>query len=99
VVPAGEQLVNRTPARVVLDLHSYRPGRHADQIDAPVHVVVAENDRLLPLAATERLLDHLPDPHVHRIPARHFDVHHEPWFEPVVDEQVAFLADATSPDP
>lgn len=99
VVPAGEQLVNRTPARVVLDLHSYRPGRHADQIDAPVHVVVAENDRLLPLAATERLLDHLPDPYVHRVPARHFDVHHEPWFEPVVDEQVAFLADAISPDP
>lgn len=98
VVPENETLVNRTPARVALDLSGYRPGRGADEIAAPVHVVVAERDRLLPLSPTERLLERLENPSVHRIAAGHFDVHHDPWFGPVVDEQVAFLSAASSVD-
>ncbi|UTF52280.1 hypothetical protein [Natronosalvus rutilus] len=98
VLPKGEVLVNRTPARVVLDLPFYRPVEEADRIAAPVHVVVAEEERLLPLEPTERLLDRLTDPSVHRIPARHFDVHHDPWFEPVVAEQVTFLSDTLAVD-
>jgi pimeloyl-ACP methyl ester carboxylesterase len=90
--------INRTPARVVLDLPSYRPGRSADAIDAPVHVVVAEEDRLLPPGPTERLIRRLSDPSVDRVPAGHFDVHGDPWFEPVVNEQVAFLTEAVTID-
>jgi hypothetical protein len=64
-----------------------------------VHVVVAEEDRLLPRGPTERVLDRLGEPSVHRVPAAHFDVHRDPWFEPVVEEQVAFLTKVLGVDP
>jgi len=64
----------------------------------PVHVVVGEEDRLLPPGPTERTIDRLADPSVHRVPAGHFDVHDDPWFEPVVEEQVAFLTEALDVD-
>lgn len=94
LVPDEATVINRTPARVVLDLPTYRPGTRVDEIDTPVHVVVAEADRLLPAEPTERTIERLPDPSVHRVPAGHFDVHLEPWFEPIVDEQVSFLTEA-----
>ena len=99
LVPDGVELVNRTPARVVFDLPFHRPGRETDGIGVPVHVVVAEADRLLPPEPTERLIDRLAEPSVHRVPAPHFEVHRDPWFEPIVDRQVAFLTEALSDDP
>lgn len=93
LVPEGVELVNRTPARVILDLMSFRPGRHAADVDVPVHVVVAGEDRLLPHGPTERVVDELDDPSVHRVGAAHFEVHYAPWFEAVVTEQVAFLTE------
>jgi len=98
LVPDGEEPVNSTPARIVLDLPFYRPGRRADEVDVPVHVVVAEEDRLLPRGPTERAIDRLADPSVHRVSTGHFGVHYDPWFEPVVEEQVAFLSDALAVD-
>lgn len=99
LVPEDEELVNRTPARVALDLPFFRPIRRAGELDVPVHVVVAEEDRLLPPDPTVRLIDRLAEPSVHRVSSGHFDVHRDPWFEPVVDEQVAFLTDALDVDP
>ena len=99
LVSEGTELVNRTPARVVLDLPFYRPGRDVEEVDVPVHVVVAEEDRLLPQGPTDRLLDRLGEPSVHRVPATHFEVHRGPWFEPVVEAQVEFLTDVLAPDP
>lgn len=91
LAPEGAAPVNRTPARVVLDMLFYRPGREVGALDVPLHVVVAEEDRLLPLGPIEGLVDRLAAPSVHRVPAGHFDGFHEPWFEPVVEAQVAFL--------
>ncbi|MFB6104815.1 MAG: alpha/beta hydrolase [Halobacteriaceae archaeon] len=82
---------NRTPARVVLALPFYRPGTHAADIEVPVHVTVAEEDRLLPHDPTERTIAALAAPSVHRVPVAHFDVHRDPWVESVATEQVTFL--------
>ena len=98
LVPEGDEPVNSTPARVVLDMPFFRPGRRADEVDVPVHVVVAEEDRLLPRGPTERVVERLGDPSVHRVPTGHFDVHYDPWFEPVVEEQVAFLSEVLDVD-
>ncbi len=91
LVPEGATVVNRMPARVVLDLPRYRPGLGANTIDVPVHVVIATEDRLLPIEPMEGLLDTLPDATVHRVDTAHFGVHTDPWFDPVVEPQVAFL--------
>ena len=94
LVPEGVEVVNRMPARVLLDLPFHRPGVPAGDVEVPVHVVIAEGDRLLPLGPTERLVDRLPDASVHRVPTGHFGPHSDPWFDEVVERQVAFLGEA-----
>jgi pimeloyl-ACP methyl ester carboxylesterase len=94
LVPPDTTVVNRMPARVVLDLPRYRPGIQPEDIDVPVHVVIAQDDRLLPLEPMETLLDRLPDARVNRVETGHFGVHTPPFFEPVVEKQVRFLTTA-----
>lgn len=65
----------------------------ADEIDVPVHVVVAEENHLVPPGPTQRVIDRLPDPRVHRVPSGHFEVHFDSWFEPVLQAQAPFLTD------
>ena len=91
MVPDGADVVNRAPARVILDLPSYRPGLEVGDIDIPVHIVVAEEDRLVPRGPTEKTVDRLSDPSVHRVSAGHLEVHVDPWVEGVLEEQVDFL--------
>ncbi len=91
LVPSDERFVNRTPARIVLPLALYRPGRHAHRIEAPVHVVLAGEDRLLPVGATRRVVETLDAPSVHRVPTDHFGVYQGPWRSPILDRQAAFL--------
>jgi len=94
IVPEGVGVVNRMPARVVLDLPFHRPGLHAGDIQVPVHLVIAEGDRLLPIEPMERLLEGLPTPSVHRVDAGHFDAMVEPLVEDVAERQVRFLTGA-----
>lgn len=91
MVPDGAEVVNRAPARVVLDLPTYRPGLGVGDIDVPVHIVVAEEDRLLPRGPTEKTVERLADPSVHRLSVGHLDVHVDPWVEEVLEEQREFL--------
>lgn len=95
LVPEAETMVNRTPARVVVELPFYRPGHRAADIDVPVHVVIAVRDAILPVEATERVVERLRGATVHRVPAGHFAVYQQPWRKPVVEEQVGFLVRAT----
>ena len=97
IVPEGTPVVNRMPARVVLDLPFYRPGVGVD-LDVPVHLVIAEEDRLLPVEPMAALAERLPDAIVHRIDGAHFDAFLDPWFDDVVERQVAFLREALLAD-
>ncbi|MDZ7701453.1 MAG: alpha/beta hydrolase [Halobacteriales archaeon] len=94
LVPDGATVVNRMPARVVLDLPFHRPGVEAKGVDVPVQIVIGEEDRLLPIGPMERLAERLPDATVHRVPAGHFGPQTEPWVGEVVERQVTFLTDA-----
>lgn len=91
LVPDGATIVNRMPARVVLDLPRYRPGLAAEDVDVPVQVVIARDDQLLPREPMERTVDHLPDASVYHVDTGHFGVYSPPWFEAVADQQVSFL--------
>lgn len=92
IVPPEADLVNKMPARFVLELPFYRPGTDAREIDVPVHVAIAERDRLLPIEPMERLVDRLSSVDVQHIDGGHFDAYHSPQFENVVERQVEFLA-------
>ena len=93
IVPASAPVENRMPARVVLDLPFYRPGVGVD-LDVPFHLVIAEEDRLLPVGPMAALAERLPDATVHHIDGAHFDAYLDPWFDDVVERQVGFLREA-----
>lgn len=96
LVPDERSWANRTPARVVLELLRERPAARADEVDCPAHVVLAEEDRLLPPGATERAIRRLPEARVQRLPVGHFDVYRDPWRERVLEAQARFLREELS---
>jgi alpha-beta hydrolase superfamily lysophospholipase len=93
LVPEGAEVIKRMPARVILDLPFHRPGV-GGELDVPVHVVIATEDRLLPIGPMERFVEETPSARAHRVETAHFGVHTDPWFEAVVERQVAFLTEA-----
>ena len=53
LVPPGSTWQNRAPARVLFQMFRYRPLRDAAKIEAPVLMVAAEDDSLIPVASVE----------------------------------------------
>ena len=91
IVPEDTDWENACPARIGLQVLRYRPRRRANDVDCPVFLGIATEDRLCPPRATARLAAALEDATVVRIEAGHFDVYSGPAFERLVTEEVDFL--------
>lgn len=87
---------NRVAASILLSLAGYRPVEHADDVDAPVFVVQATEDDLIPQSSVDRLIEQLPDVEVLQLDVGHFDVYSGEEFEEVVEAESDFLADELS---
>lgn len=79
------------PARIVLRLGLDRPAQRADRITCPLLVCVCDDDRIAPARPAVRVAERAIRGELRRYPIGHFDVFTDPWFEPVVADQVAFL--------
>lgn len=91
IVPDDAPWDNAIPARLMLTLPLYRPGRDAAGIRCPVHVTYAEQDSLIPVGAVARVVGRLRDVEAHRESYGHFDVYDGPEFDAAVASQTAFL--------
>lgn len=91
LVPDEEEWSNRCPARVVLTTMVDRPIAKADRIQAPVLVVEAEEDRVLPSTPVRRLVDELAEVEHEEYPIRHFEAYQGKAFERIVERERAFL--------
>lgn len=69
----------------------YRPVSVAADVDCLVFVTVAEDDRIVPPSAAERLADRLDHVEVLGLDCGHFDPYEGDTFERVVEEQAGFL--------
>jgi pimeloyl-ACP methyl ester carboxylesterase len=79
------------PARILLTLLAYRPIWTARRIQAPVLMIVAEHDSLIPFAATRKTAARIAHCQFEALPIGHFDLFEGPWFEKSIALQVAFL--------
>ena len=89
--PPGSTWRNEAAARVALRVGTYRPGRGAGRIAAPILYVLAEDDEITPPRFAEAAADRAPRAEVLRYPGGHFDLYAGSGFERVIGDQVQFL--------
>ncbi|GGF11891.1 alpha/beta hydrolase [Williamsia phyllosphaerae] len=82
---------NDVPARVVLRVPLYSPGRHLDRILAPTLVQLATGDDVTPYAKAKRIVNRIPNGEVLSYDISHFEPYLDPHFEGIVTDQIAFL--------
>lgn len=91
ITPPGSRHVNLVNAGVTLEILRWRPGRRAARIRCPILVQVAERDLDVPTAPAMRAAKAAPRGELRTYDCGHFGVYREPWFEPVVSDQITFL--------
>lgn len=93
MIPEDErsQWPNRTAARVLAKIPFIRPITAASDIDAPVFVLQATDDEIVPSGSVDRLVDAVDDVRRVRVPAGHFEVLAGAVSSEIADEQARFL--------
>jgi fermentation-respiration switch protein FrsA (DUF1100 family) len=92
IVPPGSSWQNRAPARVLFQMFRYRPLRDAAKIEAPVLMVAAEEDSLIPIASVEAASKQVPDCELVILPGTgHFEPYTGEVFERVAEREAGFL--------
>ena len=91
LIPPGAVWQETVPARILLAILTYRPIHVLRRIQAPVLIVAAEQDSLIPFAATRRTAARIARCQFEALPISHFDLYEGPWFEKSISLQVAFL--------
>jgi dienelactone hydrolase len=91
LVPEGVPFTNAVAARVAMRVPTYRPGRAAAKVAAPILFCVCDGDSVAPARATLRHAARAPQGEVIRYPIGHFEIYRGENFERAVADQVAFL--------
>jgi pimeloyl-ACP methyl ester carboxylesterase len=91
LIPPGTVWQETVPARILLAILVYRPVRVVRRIRAPVLIIAAEQDTLIPLTATRRTAARIARCQFELLPVGHFDLFEGPWFERSIALQIAFL--------
>lgn len=84
---------NDVPARIALEIPFDAPGRKASQIQCPILFCVCDTDTVAPAKATLRHAAQASRGEIRRYPVGHFDIYVGEYFERVVADQLAFLAE------
>jgi len=92
LVPPDSTWQNRAPARVLFQMPRYRPLRDAARIEAPVLMVAAEDDSLIPIAGVTAASEKIPGCELVILPGTgHFEPYTGEVFERVVEREAEFL--------
>lgn len=97
LVPEGGTFVNRTPARALLRIVRYRPGRKAKRVQVPILFCVSSTDSVAPAGPTLKYARQAPRGLVKTYEAGHFDFYTGEPFEELVADQTDFLVDHLVP--
>lgn len=91
LIPPGFDWVNQVTARSVPRLVTYRPGRAAGKVRAPILFCVSDRDTVTPSARTLTLVSRAPRGDVRTYAAGHFDFYVGECFDALVADQTTFL--------
>ena len=82
---------NEVAPRGLLDMMTYRPGKYAERVQAPLLVCIGELDRETQGVTTEPIARRAPRGELRSYPVAHFDIYRPDIRQRVVADQVAFL--------
>jgi dienelactone hydrolase len=97
LIPDGATFVNEAAARVIPTIATYRPGRAAKRIVAPILFCVSNTDTVTPPAQTLGYARTAPRGEIKTYDAGHFDFYLGDAFEALVADQVEFLTRHLAP--
>lgn len=86
-------------ARILLQIWRYSPGRTVSGIDCPALVQIMTEDAVTPASVALRAAKKIRRATIRSYAGGHFAPYVEPFFTPVVNDQLAFLADAVPVTP
>lgn len=78
------------PARIVLQMRADRTVHRAHLVTCPLLVCVCEHDVIAPPQPAITVAQRAPRGQLRRYPIGHFDLFHNPWFDRVINDQIAF---------
>ncbi len=99
LVPEGMPFTNGVAARVGMRIPTYRPGRAAKDVSAPILFCVCDEDSVAPARTTLRHAARAPRGEVIRYPIGHFEIYRGEAFDRAVADQVGFLQRHLPPGP
>ncbi len=91
LVPEDTVWENRCPARILLQIPTYRPIRYASGINCPVLIVYGEKDSLIPAGHVRKTARKIKNCHTVARPTGHFDLYYGKEFEEIVKIEGDFL--------
>lgn len=91
IVPKDTQWDNAVPARIVATIGLYRPTAVAHKIKSDTFVLGAENDSLIPIAATRKMAKKIKLSQYVELQCGHFDLFHEPYKSQILECHTLFL--------
>ena len=98
LVPPGNEARNQVAARVFLTLPLYEPGQRAGEIQAPVLIIGAERDGLIPIKGVREVAQRLRQGEYVELPgADHFAPYTGALFDQVSGRQLAFFKKVLMP--
>ena len=92
LVPGDSDWRNEAPARVIFQFRRYKPLDRAERITAPVLLVAAEDDSLVPIATVDDAAEKIPScEYVRLANTGHFEPYLGEVFERVSTLEADFL--------
>ncbi len=91
LIPDGAAWTNRVLSRSFLQVPLYSPRRGACRISAPVLMVTARHDSVVPASAAVRTARRIPDCELNILDADHFEPYFGEMFERNIALQIEFL--------
>lgn len=91
LIPPGGDWRNEVPARIMISIMAYRPTTELQRITAPVLLIAAPSDSLIPFSATRKAAARIPNCRLETIDGGHFDAYFGACFERVVRLESDFL--------
>lgn len=92
-VPTDSTWENKVPARILLEINTYRPTHIAQKIKCPTLIIAAQHDQLIPIRATRKAANKISDLEFVEYPMDHFAVvnRESHFFEQAIKVQLQFL--------
>lgn len=90
-MPKNLNVINKAPARTILEFLKYSPGKYFKNIDRPIYVATCLKDNLAPAYKTIELANKCKGATIKEYNCNHFDIYFDDYFKEACNDYLEFL--------